>query len=126
MYLCVQSGSTSLSQALRKPSWASFAWFLYVTEPICPDAKVVVSFLTLLLFAKDIECWIDRLNPQIYEYGKAINGIPQLRKTFALNALAGLDNAAWLLYAQERCSSLISCDFPQRCSRRAFWPALSS
>jgi hypothetical protein len=38
---------------------------------------------------------------EVYTYGKAITGNPQLRKTFALNALVGLDNAAWLLYAQE-------------------------
>jgi L-alanine-DL-glutamate epimerase-like enolase superfamily enzyme len=37
----------------------------------------------------------------VYEYGKSLTGNPHLRKTFALNALVGLDNAAWLLYAQE-------------------------
>jgi L-alanine-DL-glutamate epimerase-like enolase superfamily enzyme len=44
---------------------------------------------------------LDGLLEEVYEYGKAITGNSQLRKTFALNALVGLDNAAWLLYAHE-------------------------
>jgi L-alanine-DL-glutamate epimerase-like enolase superfamily enzyme len=44
---------------------------------------------------------LDGLLDEVYAYGKAITGNPQLRKTFALNALVGLDNAAWLLYARE-------------------------
>ena len=38
---------------------------------------------------------------EVYKYGKAITGNPNLRKTFALNALVGVDNAAWLLHAAE-------------------------
>lgn len=38
---------------------------------------------------------------EVYEYGKKITNNPNLRKTFALNALVGVDNAAWLLYAAE-------------------------
>lgn len=37
----------------------------------------------------------------VYEYGKSITGNPNLRKTFALNAMVGIDNTAWLLYAHE-------------------------
>jgi L-alanine-DL-glutamate epimerase-like enolase superfamily enzyme len=44
---------------------------------------------------------LDGLLDEVYEYGKAITGHADLRKTFALNALVGLDNAAWLLYAEE-------------------------
>jgi len=44
---------------------------------------------------------LDDLLPEIYEYGKKITGNPNLRKTFALNALVCVDNAAWLLYAAE-------------------------
>jgi len=39
--------------------------------------------------------------PEVWAYGKKITGNPDLRKTFALNALVCVDNAAWLLYAQE-------------------------
>jgi len=44
---------------------------------------------------------LDQLLPQVYEYGKKITGNPDLRKTFALNSLVCVDNAAWLLYAAE-------------------------
>lgn len=44
---------------------------------------------------------LDDLLPEIYEYGKKITGNPNLRKTFALNALVCVDNAAWLMYAAE-------------------------
>jgi len=44
---------------------------------------------------------LDQLYPEIYEYGKKVTANPALRKTFALNALVAVDNAAWLLYAKE-------------------------
>lgn len=44
---------------------------------------------------------LDELLPEIYAYGKKITGNPDLRKTFALNSLVCVDNAAWLLYAAE-------------------------
>ena len=44
---------------------------------------------------------LDSVYPEVYEYGKKITSNPNLRKTFALNALVGLDNAAWLLFARE-------------------------
>jgi len=43
----------------------------------------------------------DELFKEVYAYGKAITGNPRLRQTFALNALVGVDNAIWLLYAKE-------------------------
>lgn len=44
---------------------------------------------------------LENVLDEVYEYGKRITGNPGLRKTFALNALVGFDNAAWLLYAEE-------------------------
>lgn len=38
---------------------------------------------------------------EVLEYGKKITGNPNLRETFALNALVGVDNAIWMLYAKE-------------------------
>ena len=43
----------------------------------------------------------DELFPEVYDYGKKITGNPKLRATFALNALVGVDNAAWVLFAKE-------------------------
>jgi L-alanine-DL-glutamate epimerase-like enolase superfamily enzyme len=39
--------------------------------------------------------------PEVYAYGKKITANPDLRKTFAMNSLVCVDNAAWLLYAAE-------------------------
>ncbi|SEF58397.1 mandelate racemase/muconate lactonizing enzyme family protein [Parabacteroides chinchillae] len=44
---------------------------------------------------------LDEIFEEVYEYGKVITGNHRLRKTFVLNALVGVDNAAWLLYAAE-------------------------
>lgn len=44
---------------------------------------------------------LDTVLPEVLAYGKKITNNPNLRKTFALNALVCVDNAAWLLYAQE-------------------------
>ena len=45
---------------------------------------------------------LERLLPVTYEYGKIISARPDLRLTFALNALVAVDNAAWLLYSAEK------------------------
>ena len=44
---------------------------------------------------------LEQVLPEVYAYGKKITSNEELRKTFALNALVGVDNAAWLLYAAE-------------------------
>jgi L-alanine-DL-glutamate epimerase-like enolase superfamily enzyme len=44
---------------------------------------------------------LDDLLPEVFAYGKKITDNPDLRKTFALNSLVCVDNAAWLLYAAE-------------------------
>ena len=43
---------------------------------------------------------LDEIFPSVYEYGKRITNCSELRKTFALNSLVCVDNAAWHLYAQ--------------------------
>lgn len=44
---------------------------------------------------------LDDIYPEVYEYAAKITNHSDLRKTFALNALVCVDNAAWLLYAHE-------------------------
>ena len=44
---------------------------------------------------------IDKLLPAVYEEGQKLTGKKDLNKIFALNALIGVDNAAWLVYAAE-------------------------
>lgn len=45
---------------------------------------------------------LDEIFPKVYAYGKQITGRSDLRKTFALNSLVCVDNAAWQLYAKEQ------------------------
>ena len=51
---------------------------------------------------------LDELLPEVFEYGKKITNNPDLRKTFALNSLVCVDNAAWLLYAAENKINVLS------------------
>jgi hypothetical protein len=44
---------------------------------------------------------LSALYEEVYDYGKKITGNPNLRKTFVLNSLVGVDNAAWLLFSAE-------------------------
>ena len=44
---------------------------------------------------------LDSIFDEVFEYGKNITGNPGLRKTFVLNSLVGIDNAAWLIYSSE-------------------------
>lgn len=43
---------------------------------------------------------LDRVLPDVHAYGVKSIGLPDLRGTFALNALVTLDHAAWALYAR--------------------------
>jgi L-alanine-DL-glutamate epimerase-like enolase superfamily enzyme len=43
---------------------------------------------------------LDEILEELLDYGKKITGQADLRKTFALNPLVPIDNAAWLLYAK--------------------------
>jgi L-alanine-DL-glutamate epimerase-like enolase superfamily enzyme len=62
----------------------------------------------------------DALFEEVYRYGKQITREPKLRQTFALNALVGVDNAAWLLYAKENGIATFDGMIPE-----AYRPALS-
>lgn len=72
-----------------------------------PGANALMYAMTehavRLAAGRDFETPIDLLEqllPQVWNYGKAIAGRDDLRLTFALNALVGLDAAAWKLYAK--------------------------
>jgi L-alanine-DL-glutamate epimerase-like enolase superfamily enzyme len=51
-------------------------------------------------FTSPVELMDDILE-EVYQYGIKITSNPVLRKTFALNALVGVDNALWMLFAAE-------------------------
>ncbi|NGM62250.1 L-alanine-DL-glutamate epimerase [Sphingobacterium sp. SGG-5] len=45
--------------------------------------------------------FVDQIIPEVYEEAKQLTGIEQLNVNFIYNALLSVDNALWLLYAQE-------------------------
>ncbi len=63
----------------------------------------------------------DAILDATHEYGRAVTGRPALRRTFTLNALVPVDNAAWLLYAADNGLSDFDAMVPQE-----FRPALAS
>jgi L-alanine-DL-glutamate epimerase-like enolase superfamily enzyme len=63
---------------------------------------------------------LDEIWPLVLEYGKKICAKDDLRQTFALNSLVAVDNAIWLLYAEENNISNFDDLIPG-----AFKPALS-
>ncbi len=44
---------------------------------------------------------LENILPEVHEYGKKVTGRSDLRLTFTLNSLVGVDNAVWMLYARE-------------------------
>ena len=65
---------------------------------------------------------LEEVLDEVYSFGQKITRNPDLRKTFALNALVAFDNAAWVLYAAEngisRFDDLIPEQFQQGLSAR--------
>ncbi len=52
-------------------------------------------------FVNPVEA-INYIEDKVFEYGKLITQNPNLKKTFALNALVCVDNALWQLYGREK------------------------
>ncbi len=92
--LCTQSVLWSDASVFAKHSEAAGNAIMYSISERALQLSKGLSFETPLDLLEEI---LD----EVYEYGKVITGNPDLRKTFALNALVGVDNAAWLLYAAE-------------------------
>ncbi len=63
-------------------------------------SEYALSILKGVKFANPINL-LDDILYEVFNFAKKITGNPELRKTFALNALVGVDNAVWLLYAKE-------------------------
>lgn len=111
--LCTQSVLWSDASVFAKHSEAAGNALMYSISERALQLCKGLSFGTPL----DLQ---DKILDEVYEYGKAISGNPDLRKTFALNALVGVDNAAWLLYAAENGINSFDEMIPE-----AYGPALS-
>jgi len=124
-YLESNSGAHSIGLCTQSVLWSDASVFASHSESggnalmyaMTERAMQIVSGQT---FTSPVEL-LDAILPEVYSFGQKVTSNPQLRKTFALNALVGLDNAAWLLYAKENKISTFDGLIPP-----AYRPALSS
>jgi L-alanine-DL-glutamate epimerase-like enolase superfamily enzyme len=92
--LCSQSVLWSDASVFAKYSESGGNALMYAMT------EYALSCLQGVTFTNPIEL-LDEILPAVYAYGKKITNNDRLRETFALNALVGVDNAAWLLFAKE-------------------------
>jgi len=104
-YMRSSSGAHSIGLGTQSVLWSDAQVFATHSESAGNALMYSITDRALRLvtgqsFTNPVEL-LDRLLPEVYEFAKKVTSNPQLRKTFALNALVGVDNAAWLLYAKE-------------------------
>ncbi len=99
-------GNIGLGLGTQSTLWSDASIFVRYPEATGNSMMFAISSYAADV-AKNIE-WntpielLERVLPDVYEYGKKITDNPELRLTFALNALVAVDNAAWMLYAKNR------------------------
>ncbi len=123
-YMKSESGKHSIGLCSQSVLWSDASVFASHSESggnalMYAMTERAMQIINGQTFTSPVEL-LDNLYPEVLEYGKRVTANTSLRKTFALNALVAVDNAAWLLYAKE--NNLKSFDelIPQ-----AYKPALS-
>lgn len=104
--LISKSGNKSVGQGGLAVLWSDAKVFSAHSEVggnvlMAAMLEYALSIVKGKNFADPVEM-LEFLDKPVYEYGCNITDNPELRHTFALNPLVALDNAAWLLYAQEK------------------------
>jgi len=99
------SGNTGLGIGTQSVLWSDASVFSSHSESGGNALMFAMTEFALRrvkerVFSNPIEL-LEELVPQVHEYGKKITNNPDLRLTFALNSLVGVDNAAWMLFAKE-------------------------
>jgi len=92
--LCSQSALWSDAEVFASHSESGGNALMYALSERASELVKGRSFETPIDLLEDIF-------EEVYSYGQQVTCNPDLRKTFALNALVGLDLAAWLVYAEE-------------------------
>ncbi|MBU0477746.1 L-alanine-DL-glutamate epimerase [bacterium] len=103
--LTSSSGKTGLGLETQSVLWSDASVFSSHSESGGNALMFAMTEFALkrakeLAFSNPIKL-LEELVPQVHEYGKKITNNPDLRLTFALNSLVGVDNAAWMLFAKE-------------------------
>ncbi|WP_026210162.1 mandelate racemase/muconate lactonizing enzyme family protein [Flexithrix dorotheae] len=104
-YLESDSGIHKIGLGTQSVLWSDSRVFAKYTENGGNALMYAMTEYALQLikgqsFTSPVEL-LDSILDEVYAYGKKITGVSELYKTFALNSLVGVDNAAWLLYAAE-------------------------
>lgn len=124
-YLKSSSGNHQIGLCTQNVLWSDAAVFASHSESGGNALMYALTEFALQVmkgqtFSSPIEL-LDNILPEVYAYGQKITNNPNLRKTFALNAMVGTDNAAWLLFAKENGFSTFDEMIP-----KAYQPALSN
>jgi L-alanine-DL-glutamate epimerase-like enolase superfamily enzyme len=123
-YLESSSGAHSIGLCTQSVLWSDSSVFAAHSESggnalMYAMTERAMQMINGQTFTSPVEL-LDSILPEVYSFGQKVTYNPQLRRTFALNALVGLDNAAWLLYAKENKISTFDGLIPD-----AYKPALS-
>lgn len=98
-------GDCGIGLGLQSILWSDASIFTTTSEAAGNSMMFLVTAFALKaaeqLDWKDPIDLLDQLLPETYEYAKKVTSNPDLRLTFALNALVAVDNAAWQLYSAE-------------------------
>lgn len=97
-----QSGAVGLGLGTQSALWSDARVFGENSEAASNSLMYLMTDHALKLaqqmsFDTPFEL-LDALLPEVHEYGRRVTSNPDLRLTFALNALVAVDNAAWQLY----------------------------
>jgi L-alanine-DL-glutamate epimerase-like enolase superfamily enzyme len=101
-----QTGCTGIGLGTQSSLWSDAEVFVRNTESAGNSIMYLMTSYALkqaegMEFDTPIDL-LERLLPLTYEYGNAVSCNPNLRLTYALNALVAVDNAAWQLYMREK------------------------
>lgn len=123
--MCSTSGQHGIGLCSLSPLWSDASIFKNNSEAASYSFMFAMTAHALRIvrgrsFTSPVEL-NDELFPEVLEYGKKVTGNPDLRATFALNALVGVDNAAWVLFARENGLTSFDAMIPD-----AYRPALSA
>ena len=99
------SGTSGVGLGTQSVLWSDAAIFSSRSEAAGNELMFALTRQALELsrgrsFETPVDL-LDALYPEVLAYGRTLSGRPDLRPTFALNALVAVDNAAWVLYARE-------------------------
>ncbi|MEL7534319.1 MAG: L-alanine-DL-glutamate epimerase [Bacteroidota bacterium] len=99
------AGSFGLGLGVQSVLWSDANVFVAHSEKEGNKIMYALSEYALGLIEgqsyRDPIHMLEALLPLVWQYGRDLTDQPELRKTFVLNALVPIDNAAWILYARQ-------------------------